>query len=833
MKKYLITLSYLIFFSGSLIAETVRIKLYSRIKEKPEDNLGVLIFETKKLYQTDADGIFVGDIPSSGNYTIRILRPTGTQEIIATLQTGGDTNTIYTDKKALPKGVINVSGEKDKTVVSRYKVKYDEIKRMPGSFGEALRGLETLPGITPNIGFGGGANGIIIRGADAEWNTYLYDDLPINYPFHYDGLTSVVHNDMIKSIDVYTGAYPSNYANATGGIIEIETVDKVDRDNGTFQISLWNTTAMVQKQINNGKGYLIVGGKLGYLDRSIGALNLVPDGIRLPRYTDSQIKFVYDLTNEHQISIYNITAEDSFAAAFSEYRTSDPTDESSVFAGGNFSAGQRFRTTAFRHTWTPTDKFTNRLTLINYEPSANFNVGLGAIRGRAKEIVPYTGIRQDAVFDAAKFLDIDIGTEVRELSFRNFGEQILQSNPDNASPNPFNTNNPDFVSQPINLNTKSLYANAYTTFHLKFGDLEITPGARYDYLGISKEGVVAPKGTISYQFPEVGKGLTLFGGAGEYYRYSNGRGSSSFYNEDTGNPDLRFEKAVKTSAGIEQKITSSYLVKFEGFKNEFSNLVERDNFISRPVGLNPDRRFWLTEPLQFNQAKNFSNRGDGWSHGFEILLKKSNRPGTRDWFGWISYTWSQSFRNRNIFTTYDFDNTVRTADETRLLYAIYNNSKEQFASFDRTHIANIVYGWKFEEDKQIGLRWAYLTSTPITPIIGDDGGRFRNPTNNQIFFNPTYSNNPFSGDYGNSRRLNDYHRLDIRFDKFYNFEWGYINWYLEVVNVYLRKNVNGENFNNIKPFSINNPTPSETFGTLETPNGLILPFFNVGMEAKF
>lgn len=100
---------------------------------------------------------------------------------------------------------------------------------MPGTFGEALRALETLPGVIPNVGFGGGANGIIVRGANPNANTYLYDDLPILYPFHLDGLTSVIHNDLIKSIDLYSGAYPANFNNATGGIIEIETVDSVQK----------------------------------------------------------------------------------------------------------------------------------------------------------------------------------------------------------------------------------------------------------------------------------------------------------------------------------------------------------------------------------------------------------------------------------------------------------------------------------------------------------------------------------------------------------------------------------------------------------------------------
>jgi hypothetical protein len=84
---------------------------------------------------------------------------------------------------------------------------------------------------------------------------------------------------------------------------------------------------------------------------------------------------------------------------------------------------------------------------------------------------------------------------------------------------------------------------------------------RYDYLEISGQGAISPKGTVSYTFPDVGKGLTFFGGAGEYYRYANGIGASSTYDKDTGNPDIRFEKAVKTSGGVEQKINEDIFSK--------------------------------------------------------------------------------------------------------------------------------------------------------------------------------------------------------------------------------------------------------------------------------
>lgn len=173
-----------------------------------------------------------------------------------------------------------------------------------------------------------------------------------------------------------------------------------------------------------------------------------------------------------------------------------------------------------------------------------------------------------------------------------------------------------------------------------------------------------------------------------------------------------------------------------------------------------------------------------------------------------------------------------TADQLRFVASLYNNSVQQYANFDRTNMINIVYGWRVNEDWQIGARWTYLTSTPITPIIGDDGGQFSNPYNGQTYWNPVYSNNPFSPNYGNVKRLKPFHRLDIRFDRFVHYEWGYMNWYIEILNVYVRNNVYGQSWNPTMPYSATNPKPSPALGTLQYGNYLI-PLFNVGMEAHF
>jgi hypothetical protein len=826
-----IALSIGIFLSMDLYAVSFKGRIFSRTKNKGEAAVTVFLFETKKGYTTDAEGFFEAEVPTFGEYTFRILRATGMQEIKKTISADGEVLTLFTDKVQAPKGAIQVDGQKEKTILSRYKVRYDEIKRMPGTLGEALNAIQTLPGIFAPPFFGGGQpGGIVIRGNNPNTNTILYDDLPILYAYHFDAINSVIHNDLIKTIDVYTGAYPANYANATGGVIEIESTDSVKKATGSSNISLLLGQVMYQTPLFNGKGYMAAGGKVGYLDKTIGATGLIPDGIRLPQYTSSNVKFVYNFDSQHAISFTSLTANDNFVLNASTKKVNDPTkDPLEAIAGANVSAGQGFRTMGLRYIWTPGSKFNNRITLINYDPFNKTFVKFGSIEADFIARAPYTGIRQDLNWDFKDFLKIDFGTEVRALSYNVSGYTVALRDPNNLSPNPYRTDNPDFEKREITQKTQFGYGNAYSTLHFKFGNFKFEPGARYDYIDSSKQGVFGPRGLISYQFENIGKGMTIFSGAGDYFRFPFFSQQPSL---ESGNPNIKFEKARKYGFGIDQQITEEYSIKGEVFKQEFSNLIVSDPYISEPYGPNPDKAQTLNKPIVTNRALNYSNKGDGWSHGYELYIKKSNRPGSRDWFGWISYTWSQSYRNNNLFVPIGEDsNKLLTASETRLR-GQYNNSKELIYEFDTTHLLSVVYGWRINEQYQIGGRWFYRSAFPYTPVIGDDGGQFTNPANGITIFTPKYSDNPYSGDYQNSRRAKPYHRLDIRFDKFLSYEWGYMNLYVELLNLYVRENILTENFDSTKPFSATNPAPQGDFYLLRN-GGTKAPFFNVGLEVRF
>lgn len=838
-----ISFLFFIFITTPIFAEvSFRARVFSRSKSLGDANVSVRISETKKFYQTDSEGYFQAVVPSSGTYTFRILRDVGFQEIRQEIGEGEALVILYTDEstkssESISKGTINVTGEKEKQLMSRTKLRFEEIKRMPGTFGEPLRSIETIPGVVPVAAFGGGANNYSFRGTDPNTNLYLYDDLPILYPFHFDGLTATINGNLIKSMDVYTGVLPANFNNALGGVIEIESPDKVERSSGNFLTSLWAASANYQTTFANGKGYILGAVKVGYIDKTFETLgtlaggSLLPEGVRLPRYTDSQVKMVYNFNDEHQISFYSLTAKDDFALDPPAKRQNNPTkDELAGFAGGNLSAGQGYRTQAFRYTWRPPEKFNNRITLISYDPFVDFNVSFGSIKAKQRGSGAYNGVRQDASWEPNKHFTLEFGSELRFLNYKTTGSTIQQTDPNNPDPNPYDTTSPDFKTVPDTNRVQSKYYNAYTTMKIKFGGLLIEPGARYDYIPYIKNGALGPKAQISYKFEQgILKGTTVFGGAGNHFNFP----LDTRFSEQSGNPHLKLQKAFKYGGGIDHQVTSEWQIKGEVFKQEFSNLIVTDPYITGAIGTNPDQYGRITQPYILNKPLSYSNNGTGRSKGYELVIRKTAAPGKRDWFGWISYTWSQTFRNPNIYKPDAIITQVATGSEQRLVAQTFPNSKETLYDYDRTHIINLIFGWRFSQDWQFGARWSYMTSTPITPIVGDDGGKFSNPANNQTIWIPVSGNNPYLAEYTNSKRLKDYHRFDIRIDKFLNYEWGYVNTFLEIINVYMRENVSGENFDVTRPYSATNPKPNPTFGTLTLPGGTIIPFFNMGIEVKF
>ncbi len=71
---------------------------------------------------------------------------------------------------------ITITGTRDIQKVSRYTMTVKELKEVPGSFGDSVNALTSMPGVIRTDGPWGP---MVIRGANPIQNRYLIDDIPI------------------------------------------------------------------------------------------------------------------------------------------------------------------------------------------------------------------------------------------------------------------------------------------------------------------------------------------------------------------------------------------------------------------------------------------------------------------------------------------------------------------------------------------------------------------------------------------------------------------------------------------------------------------------------
>jgi len=146
------------------------------------------------------------------------------------------------------------------------------------------------------------------------------------------------------------------------------------------------------------------------------------------------------------------------------------------------------------------------------------------------------------------------------------------------------------------------------------------------------------------------------------------------------------------------------------------------------------------------------NTGSGVVYGAETLIRY--KPDER-FFGWIAYTLSRSVRR----------------DEPGAPLRIFQ--------YDETHVLTVLGSYRIGRGWELGMRYRLSSGFMYTP-------------NSYGFYDEnvgTYL--PLSAYPAFQSRLPLFHSLDIRVDKAWQFGWGRLSAYLDVLNVYNQGNVDG------------------------------------------
>lgn len=220
---------------------------------------------------------------------------------------------------------INAEKQKRKTEsrVSVISISPADMRKMPSIGGEPdlAQYLLLLPGIV-STGDQGGQ--VIIRGGTPIQTRFLLDGITIYNPFHSLGLFSVYETDIIRNVDVYAGAFPSQYGGRISAVVDVTTRDgNRKKFSGKVGASPFVTHALLeipiikQKEETNTSASLILNSKVSYLEQTAKSLYQYADKNGLPySFYDGYGKF--SLTtggNKLNITGFNFRDRANFSAA--------------------------------------------------------------------------------------------------------------------------------------------------------------------------------------------------------------------------------------------------------------------------------------------------------------------------------------------------------------------------------------------------------------------------------------------------------------------------------------------------------------------------------------
>jgi hypothetical protein len=491
-----------------------------------------------------------------------------------------------------------------------------EITRIPGTRGDALTAVRSLPGVANAVGGGSGPGLVVIRGAAPEDSKITIDGVEVPVLYHFFGLQSVLPSEFIENIEFLPGGFGAEEGRATGGVINVVTRSEAAPDTSGFaEMSFINIAGLVQTPLTK-KLTLTAAVRRSIIDFILPAV--VPDTVNFttaPQYYDGQLRLDWRRGEGDRVSLLVFTSFDLLSLISEEIDPNNPE-----FTGG---FDQETSFTRAIAQWSKTKgKLTNRL--VGSAGTNGFRIEIGEDR-YIKVDQQTLELRDDVTYQANERVKVRAGAEARfnprDLSIK------FPAQPAEGEPPPQNFGTLPLVE--LNKRIDQHVAGAYIAADIKAAkQTTITAGGRVDYF----DHITATSFTPRLQVTQgIGKDLTVRGAVGQYTRGFD-FGESIPTNVDP-------ERANQYVVGAEVRLEEGLSVSSSVFYTSRSKLLVQDPMLAD------------VDPLEA-----YVNRGTGRSYGAEYLLKAKRGK----FFGWLSYTYSRSdrvdgpMRDRRLF---DFDQT--------------------------------------------------------------------------------------------------------------------------------------------------------------------------------
>jgi TonB family protein len=541
---------------------------------------------------TDADGHFALRGVPPGKYELRAFGPDHRADDAKIEVVAGEVTdvTLWLKRDTYrASGIIGIYEKERTPEVTRRTITIDEVRRVPGTFGDPVRVIQSLPGAArPPFGIGL----LVLRGANPEDSNVYVDGVEVPLVYHLGGYRSIINASLISSVDYLPGTYSSNYGRSTGGVIDVRTkVEYPDQVKFTWRSDFLDTGLFATGKIGKHIGFS-VGARRSYLDAILGLVLADSGFYAAPRWFDYQVKLQALDMGQDELSLLVFGFQDDLII-----RTDADSEDQ---LGLHYSTHR----VVLRYVHPLSDK-----VKFTFQPAAGVDgtrFGFGqALNLDVDNIL--LDLRTDLAWRPSEAFTLRTGfdTEVNRQSFKIYLASVPVDGDD-----PLSENEPIDVELGVWMFKPDPFVETVIRPLKDPDQLSITAGLRastIDQAGSSMEVSADPRFGVRFQ-PL--KGGTLKAGTGLYHQ------PPTF-----GGGQLYFEQAWSSEIGWEQQFTPAIKADVTGFFRDMSNLGGGDDpGIGRAYGMEvmvrhaPVGRLfgWISYTLSRSERNDTPDDPEGW-----------------------------------------------------------------------------------------------------------------------------------------------------------------------------------------------------------------------------
>lgn len=326
--RHLLALCFVCLPGMAFAQSSVIFKVIDESADRPVDFSSIQLNSDKHQYYglTDSTGIFRFMDVAAGTYTVTVQHLSFSDLVIASFVVGKNEHLVKElnlKASSTELGAVEITANQgDQNVrnkfatVSARHITAEQIEQYPGTFKDPARMAMSGAGIAAS-----GSeekNELVIRGNSSRGMAWYIEGIPVPSPNHFsdegasNGSVSMVSANNILGADLYTGAFPAEFGNATAGVFSLEMRNgDLNKTKYGFEIGPIGIDARMEGPLKKEQSSFI----LNYRYSTFALLEKAGvdiKGLQTPKYQDVNYKLHFKLNDKTTLNVFGVNGGSHF-----------------------------------------------------------------------------------------------------------------------------------------------------------------------------------------------------------------------------------------------------------------------------------------------------------------------------------------------------------------------------------------------------------------------------------------------------------------------------------------------------------------------------------------